>query len=96
MTGPDLRDVLRGVSDGLDLSRTPKPVLMDTVARLQLEVVAMKARMLDHQTIGGPTSPVRHKPVVFMSTALQLLSHLEGDALNVTLLVPEARRATRT
>ena len=27
--------------------------------------------------------------------ALQLLSHLEGDALNVALLVPEARRATR-
>ena len=26
---------------------------------------------------------------------LQLLSHLEGDALNVTLLVPEAQRATR-
>ena len=27
--------------------------------------------------------------------ALQLLSHLEGDALNVALLVPEATRATR-
>ena len=27
--------------------------------------------------------------------ALQLLSHLEGDALNVALLVPESRRATR-
>ena len=27
--------------------------------------------------------------------ALQLLSHLEGDALNVALLVPEAKRATR-
>ena len=26
--------------------------------------------------------------------ALQLLSHLEGDALNVALLVPEAQRAT--
>ena len=30
------------------------------------------------------------------TAALQLLSHLEGDALNVALLVPEARRATRT
>ena len=29
------------------------------------------------------------------TVALQLLSHLEGDALNVTLLVPEAQRATR-
>ena len=27
--------------------------------------------------------------------ALQLLSHLEGDALNVALLVPDAQRATR-
>ena len=26
--------------------------------------------------------------------ALQLLSHLEGDALNVALLVPKAKRAT--
>ena len=26
--------------------------------------------------------------------ALQLLSHIEGDALNVSLLVPEAQRAT--
>ena len=101
---------------------------MDTVARIQLEVAAMKAGTLDHQTIGGPTSAVRHKPVVFTSTkvprfagvtsweqyrqvfdaiaqsngwddataALQLLSHLEGDALNVALLVPEAQRAMRT
>ena len=29
------------------------------------------------------------------TVALQLLSHLEGDALNVTLLVPEAKRVTR-
>ena len=28
------------------------------------------------------------------TAVLQLLSHLEGDALNVALLVPEARRAT--
>ena len=30
------------------------------------------------------------------TAALQLLSHLEGDALNVALLVPEARQATCT
>ena len=30
------------------------------------------------------------------TATLQLLSHLQGDALNVALLVPEARRATRT
>ena len=29
------------------------------------------------------------------TVALQLLSHLEGDALNVTLLVPGAQSATR-
>ena len=29
------------------------------------------------------------------TVALQLLSHLEGDALNVALLVPEPQRATR-
>ena len=28
-----------------------------------------------------------------MTAALQLLSHLDGDALNVALLVPESRRA---
>ena len=28
--------------------------------------------------------------------ALQLLFHLEGDTLNVALLVPEAKRATHT
>ena len=81
-----------------------------------------------HSTLGGPTSLVRSKPMVFTSTkvpkfagvtsweqyrqvfdaivqsngwddatvALQLLYHQEGDALNVALLVPEARRATRT
>ena len=30
------------------------------------------------------------------TAALQLLSHLEGDALNVALLVPMARRTSRT
>ena len=29
------------------------------------------------------------------TVTLQLLSHLEGDALNITLLVPEAKRAMR-
>ena len=100
---------------------------MDTVTGLQLEVEALKFGPLGHSTLGGPTSPVRSKPMVFTSTkvpkfagvtsweqyrqvfdaiaqsnwddataALQLLSHLEGDELNVALLVPEARRAMRT
>ena len=68
MSGPGLRDRLPGVNDVSDLSRAPKAVLMDIVARLQLKVVAMKAGTPDHQTLGGPTSPVRHKPVMFTST----------------------------
>ena len=31
-----------------------------------------------------------------VTAALQLLSHLEGDALNVALLVPVSRRTSRT
>ena len=101
---------------------------MDIVARLQLEVEAMKFGPIGHSTLGRPTSPVRSKPVVFTSAkvpkfvgitsweqnrqvfdtiaqsngwddataALQFLSHLEGDALNMALLVPEVRRATQT
>ena len=101
---------------------------MDTVTCLQLEVEALKFGPLGHSTLGGPTSPVRSKPMVFTSTkvpkfagvtsweqyrqvfdaiaqsnwwddataALQLLSHLEGDALNVAVLVPEVRQATQT
>ena len=30
-----------------------------------------------------------------VTVALQLLSHLEGDTLNVPVLVPEAKRATQ-
>ena len=41
---------------------------MDTVARLQLEVEEMKNGTPGHQTLGGPTSPVRSRPVVFTST----------------------------
>ena len=40
--------------------------------------------MLSRSRMGGVTPP------------LLLLYHMEGDALNVALLVPEVRRATRT
>ena len=40
----------------------------DTVARLQLEVDAMKFAPLGHSTLGRPTSLVRSKPMVFTST----------------------------
>ena len=43
MTGPGVRHNLPGMSDDSDLTRGPKALLMDTVARLQLEVEAMKS-----------------------------------------------------
>ena len=68
MTGPGLRNRLPGRGDGPDLTQTPGAVLMDTVARIQLEVEAMKFGLPGHQTLGRPTSPIRSKPVVFTST----------------------------
>ena len=38
------------------------------MARLQLEVEAMKSGTPGHQTFGGLTSSVRSKPVMFTST----------------------------
>ena len=67
--------------------------MVDTVARLQ-------------QDLAGTTSWEQYQPVfdaIVLSNggndataALQLLSHLEGDALNVALLVPMSRRTSRT
>ena len=68
MTGPGLQNKLPGVSDDSDLTRGPEALLMDTMARLQLEVDAIKSRMPGHQTLGRLTSPVRSKPVMFTST----------------------------
>ena len=48
-------------------TRSPEAELMDTVARLQLEVEAPRFGQLG-QTLGGQTSPVRSKLVVFTST----------------------------
>ena len=118
------RSRLQGRSDSSDPIRTPENVLMDPVARLQLEVEAMKCGPPGHQTLDRPTSPVRTTTSTRVpkfagvtsweqyrqvfdaiaqsigwgdaTAALQLLSHLEGDALNVALLVSEVRRATLT
>ena len=99
--------------------------LMDTVARLQNEVYALKLAPSVPPATWTPSA--RSRPAAFTTTkvpkfsgstswdqyrqvfdaivrsnwwddatiALQLLSHLEGDALNVALLVPEATRVTR-
>ena len=45
--------------------------------------------------MGGMTQR-RHYGWDDATAALQLLSHLEGDALNVALLVPVSRRTSRT
>ena len=128
MTELELRNRVPGRNEGSDPTRAPEAEMMDTVTRLQLEVEALKFGPLGHSTLGGPTSLVRSKPMVFTSTkvpkfagvtswekyrqvfdaiaqsngwddatvALQLMSHLEGDALNVALLVPEASHTDRT
>ena len=128
MTGSELRSRLPGRDEASDPTPAPVAELMDTVTRLQLEVESLKFGPVGQSTLGGPTSLVRSKPMVFTSTkvpkfagvtsweqyrqvfdaiaqsngwddataALQLLSHLKGDVLNVALMVPEARRATRT
>ena len=42
--------------------------LIDTVARLQLDMEEMRAGSIGHQTLGGRTSPGRPRQVAFMST----------------------------
>ena len=124
---PGHRIILPAGNDGLDLIRSPNAALIDTVARLQLDMEEIRSGLMGHQILGGRTSPGRPRQVAFTSTkvlrfaratsweqyrqvfdaivlsngwddataALQLLSHLEGDTLNMALLVPETRQATR-
>ena len=51
-----------------DLIRSPGAVLVDTVARLQLDIEELRADSLCYQTWGGPTSPRRSRQMTFMST----------------------------
>ena len=108
---------------------SPDAALMDTVARLQLDMEEMRAGSRCHRTppLGNWNAQGHQRQVAFTSTnvprftgvtsweqyrqvfdaivlsngwddvmaALQLLSHPEGDALNVALLVTESMRATR-
>ena len=70
MTRPRLWNRLLDRNDGSDPTLGPEAELMDRVdvARLQLEVEAMKFGPLGHLTLGRLTSPVWSKPVVFTST----------------------------
>ena len=111
MPGPGLRNRLPGGSDGSDSTRTPEAGLMDNVARLQLEVEAIKSGppgnlnrwclrlpSLRLPRFAGVTSWEQYRQVFDAiaqsngwddaTAALQLLSHLECDALNMALLVP--------
>ena len=58
MARQGLRSRVPGRSDSLDPIRTPENVLMDMVARLQMEVEAMKCGTPGHQTLDRLTSPV--------------------------------------
>ena len=87
-----------------------KTSLMDTVAQLQSEVYVLKfssstlALFTSTEVFSGSTSWDQYRPVFDAivksngwddaTVALQLLCHLEGDALNVALLVPEPTQAT--
>ena len=124
-TGARDRDVS---SDCRNVPWFPENILIDRVARLQQDLVVIRAearqlrmpgvppivptpRQAAFMTIkvprlGGMTSWEQYRQVfdaIILSNqwddataALQLLSHLEGYALNVALLVPVSRRTSRT
>ena len=74
MTGSGLRNELPGRSEGSDPTRPPEAELMDTVASLQLEVEALKFGQIGRSTLGGQTSLVWSKQVVFTSTKVPKLT----------------------
>ena len=99
-SGPDRRD----------FPWSPDSVLLDTVARLQRDLDDMRSEARYLWTPGVRDSLRQPRQVIFTSTkvpkfagdgwddttvAMQLLSHLEGDALNVALLLPASRQASR-
>ena len=102
-------------------------MLVDTVARMQLDIADLRAEIRMLRTPGVPQVVCAPRQAAFTTTkvprfggttsweqykqvfdaivssngwdndtvALQLFSHLEGDALNVALLVPLSRRLSR-
>ena len=67
-------------------------MLMDTVARLQLEVEVMKFGPPDHQILGRPTSPVRSKPMVFTSTKVPSFAGITSWEQYRQVLTPSRSR----
>ena len=112
---PDHQTRLPVGNDVSDPIRSPDATLIDTVARLQLDMEEMRSASMGNQTLGGRTSPGLLRQVAFTPTkvpkfagvtsyeqyrqvfdaivmtngwddakaALQLLSHLEGNALYI-------------
>ena len=81
----------------------------DILAQVQSDLHTVKMASPIRSSPELRTVPVSHRPGRFTNTAvprfsrwddetaaLQLFSSLEGDALNVALLQPEAQRATRS
>ena len=107
---------------------SPVDMLVDTVARMQLDLADLRAENRMLRTPGVPQVVRAPRQAAFTTTkvprfdgttsweqykqvfdtivssngwdndtaTLQLFSHLEGDALNVALLVPLSRRLSRT
>ena len=51
-----------------DPIRFPGAMLVDTVARLQLDMEELKSGSMSHQTLSGQASPGRSRQVTFTST----------------------------
>ena len=115
------------VHRGMDVG-SPVDMLVDTVARMQLDLADLRAENRMLRTPGFPQVVRAPRQAAFTTTkmprfdgttsweqykqvfdaivrsngwdndtdSLQLFSHLEGDALNVSLLVPLSRRLSRT
>ena len=122
---PPRRDVQDFGADRRNVPWSSENVLIDTVARLQQDLAAIRAESRQFRTPGvphvvptprqaaftttkvprftGKTSWDQYRQVAIVrsngwddsTAALQLLSHLEGDALNVALLVPAPRQTSR-
>ena len=84
----------------LEEARPPRVELYDAVARLQKELTD-RIRIRQRQKVGNSFSDLGLVWIYVdvgsngwdgVTAALQLVAHLEGDALNVALLVPASQR----
>ena len=67
---PGYRMRLPAWNEMLDPIRSPDAALMDTMARLQLDMEEMRTGSRCHRTPGGRTSPSRPRQVAFMSAKI--------------------------